>query len=97
MGSHIAVPNSPFGSRVREIKAEYTGRKFLCPLTTFALFDNLVTVSPIKLAPAFFHEKAIHTLFYRCTNHGYHILSCFLYKKIHAPQWSPNEERGVDN
>jgi hypothetical protein len=95
MRGHIADPDSPFGSRIREIQAKFTGWNFHDFLAAFTLLNNLVTAPSIKLTPAFFHKKALHTLFYRCTNHGYHILSCLL-KKNHAPQNLHDEERGVD-
>jgi hypothetical protein len=84
MCGHIADPDSPFRSRIREIQAVLTGWNVYNLLAAITLLNNLVTAPSIKLTPAFFHEKALHTLFYRCTNHGYHILSC-LFKKIHAP------------
>jgi hypothetical protein len=44
-------------------------------LATFTLLDNRVAVTSVKLTPLLAHKKALNTFFYRCTNHGYHILS----------------------
>ena len=75
MGSHIAVPDAPFGCRLREHKAVGTGRELFGFLAAAALFNDGMAASAIELATRLPHEETINTLFYACTNHGYHIPS----------------------
>jgi hypothetical protein len=96
VGRHIAGPDSPSYTRVRKTQAVFTGGKFLDFQTAFTLLYDLVAVSSIKLTSVFFHKKAIRTLFHRCTNHGYHILSMSFYIKESTPLGNPAQE-GVDS
>lgn len=75
VGSHIAVPDAPFGSRLREHQAVRTGREWLGFLTASAFFSDGMAATAVELAAGLPHEKTINTLFYTCTNHGYHIPS----------------------
>ena len=75
MGSHVAVPESPFDDGFRKAQTISTGGEFLNFLAAFTLFYDLVTASSIKLAPVLVHKETLDTLFYACANHGYHILS----------------------
>ena len=79
MGGHAADPTSPFNGGVREAYAEFTGGEFLDFLATVTLLNNLMTATSIELAPGFAHKKAIRTFLYRLTNHGYHILSIWIF------------------
>jgi len=75
MTGHVAVSDSPLYGRIREVQAKIAGREFLNFIATITLFYNGIAVTPIKLTSIFVHKKTIRTFFYRCTNHGYHILS----------------------
>jgi hypothetical protein len=75
VGSHIAVPDAPLGSGLREHQAVCTGRELLGFLTAGAFFSDRMAASAVKLAAALTHKKTINTLFDACTNHGYHIPS----------------------
>ena len=79
MGGHAADPTSPFNGGVREAYAEFTGGEFLDFLATVTLLNNLMTATSIKLAPGLAHKEAIRTFLYRLTNHGYHILSIWIF------------------
>jgi hypothetical protein len=61
VGGHAAGPDSPFDGRIGEAEAEIAGGKILDFLATFALLNNLVTVTSIKLTPCLVHKKALHT------------------------------------
>ena len=75
MGSHIAVPDAPFGSRLGEHQTVGTGRELRGFLAAGAFFGDRVAAAAVKLAAGLTHEKTINTFFYTCTNHGYHIPS----------------------
>jgi hypothetical protein len=75
MGSHVAVPDAPFGSRLREHQAVRTGRELLGFLTARAFFSDGMAATAIELAAGLPHEKTIYTFLNACTNHGYHIPS----------------------
>ena len=79
MGSHIAVPYTPFGLRIRKDGAILTGGEFLDFLAVSTLFDNCVASTTIELTAFLAHEEAIRPLFYACTNHFNHILSLKIY------------------
>jgi hypothetical protein len=81
MGSHIAVPDAPFGSRLREHQAVRTSRELLGFLTASAFFSDGMAATAVELAAGLPHEKTINTFLYTCTNHGYHIpsLRCIKY------------------
>ena len=75
MGSHIAVPDAPFGSGFREHQAVCPGGKLLGFLTAGAFFIDRMAGATVELAAGLTHKETINTLFDACTNHGYHILS----------------------
>jgi hypothetical protein len=64
MGSHVAVPDAPFGSRLREHQAVCTGRKLLGFLAARALFNDSMAATAVKLATGLPHEKTINTFLY---------------------------------
>jgi len=82
MAGHIADSRPPFYRRVRKALAILAGGVFLDFLTTFALLQNLVAATSIELTPCLLHKKALQPFLYRYTNHGYHILSLEIDKKI---------------
>ena len=94
MGGHAADPTSPFNGGVREAYAEFTGRVFLDFLATVTLLNNLVTVTSVKLAPGFAHKKAIRTFLNRLTNHGYHVLSVWIFWNWLYAQNTPKCQEG---
>lgn len=75
VGSHIAVPYTPFGFGLGKDGAILTGGKFFDLLAVSTLLNDCVTAAAIKLTAFLAHEKAIRPLFYACTNHFNHILS----------------------
>lgn len=75
MRGHVASPYTPLGYRIGKDEAVFAGGEILDFLATFTLLYNRMAVAAIKLAAFIAHEKAIHTLFYACTNHFNHILS----------------------
>jgi len=79
VGGHTADPTSPFNGGVREANAEFPGGEFLGFLATVTLLNDLMTATSIKLAPGLAHKKAIRTFLYRLTNHGYHVLSVWIF------------------
>lgn len=87
MGGHGTGPDSPFDGRVRKAQAVFSGGEFLYFLAVLALLNNGMAATSIKLTPLFVHKEAFETLFYTCTNHGYHILSLKYYelkKRLYA-------------
>jgi hypothetical protein len=64
MGSHIAVPDAPFGSRLREHQAVCTVWELLGFLAAAALFNDRMAASAVELAAGLPHEKTIDTLLY---------------------------------
>jgi len=75
VGSHIAVPDAPFGSGLREHKTVGTVSELLGFLAAGALFDDRVTAAAVELATGLTHKETINTFLNACTNHGYHIPS----------------------
>ena len=75
MGSHAAVSESPFDSRVRKSQAVIAGGSFNNLLTAFTFLSYGVAVAPIELTAILAHEGTFRPFLYACTNHGYHILS----------------------
>jgi len=75
VGSHIAVPDAPFGSGLREHQAICTGRELLGFLAANALLNDGMAAAAVELAAGLPHEKTINTFLNACTNHGYHIPS----------------------
>jgi hypothetical protein len=75
VGSHIAVPDAPFGGGLREHQAICTGRKLLGFLAASALLNDGMAAAAVELAAGLPHEETINTFFNACTNHGYHIPS----------------------
>ena len=75
VGSHIAVPDAPFGSRLREHQAICAGRELLGFLAASALLSDRVAAATVELAAGLPHEETINTFLNACTNHGYHIPS----------------------
>jgi len=75
MGSHIADPDFPFDTSVRETHTVFSGRDFNDSLAAITLINNRVTTTSIKLASSFAHKDAIKPIPYSCTNHDNHILS----------------------
>jgi len=75
VGSHIAVPDAPFGSRLREHQTICAGRELLGFLATSALLSDRMAAATVELAAGLPHKKTINTFFDACTNHGYHIPS----------------------
>ena len=75
MGSHVAASRTPFDGRLREHEAVCAGSELFGFLAAITFFNNGVATAPVELAAILAHEKAVNTLFYTCTNHGYHILS----------------------
>jgi hypothetical protein len=89
VGGHGAIPGSPFDGGLREDETVIAGREFLDFLAPDALFNDLVAGAPVELASVLVHEKTLDTLLYAIANHGYHILSKKIAKKmtdIHAGQ-----------
>ena len=75
VGGHIAVPDAPLGSGLREHQAVCTGRELLGFLTARAFFSDRMAATAIELAAGLTHKKTINTFFDACTNHGSHIPS----------------------
>jgi hypothetical protein len=75
VSGHAAGANPPLNCGVRKAQAVFAGWELFDFLATFTLLDNRVAVTSVKLTPLLAHKKALNTFFYRCTNHGYHILS----------------------
>jgi len=75
VSGHAAGADPPLDRGVREAYAVFAGWELFGFLATFTLLDNRVAVTSVKLTPLLAHKKAVNTFFYRCTNHGYHILS----------------------
>lgn len=75
MAGHVADSRPPLHRGVRKALAVFACGELLDFLTTYALLHYLVAATSLKLTPPLVHEKTLHPLFYRCTNHGYHILS----------------------
>jgi hypothetical protein len=80
VGGHVADTVFPFGSRLGETHAVFSGGNFDGPVTAITLLNNRVTPASIELASCFVHKDALKPLPYRCTNHGYHILSLEILK-----------------
>jgi len=87
VSGHVTTSYPPLGQRVREIEAILTGGKVFHLLAAFTLINNRVAGATIKLAAFLFHEKALITVFYACTNHFNHILSLrtLNYKGVFMP------------
>jgi hypothetical protein len=75
VGSHIAVPDAPFGSGLRKHQTICTGRELLGFLAASALLTDGMAAAAVELAAGLPHEETINTFFNACTNHGYHIPS----------------------
>ena len=75
MRGHAAGSQSPFDGGIREIDAVFLFGGLEHPLATFALLNDGMAITAIKLATALFHKTTFDTFFYCCTNHGYHVLS----------------------
>ena len=75
VGSHAAVSESPFDSRIRKNQAIIAGGSFHNLLAAFTLLSYGVAVAPIELTAFAAHEGTFCPFLYACTNHGYHILS----------------------
>lgn len=84
MSSHIADPVFPFKSRVGETHAVFPGGIINDSLAAFTLIDDGVAGASVELASSFGHEDAFLAFSYRCTNHGYHILSIRILKRSYA-------------
>jgi len=84
MSSHIADPVFPFKSRVGETHAVFPGGIINDSLAPFTLIDDGVAGASVELASSFGHEDAFLAFSYRCTNHGYHILSIRILKRSYA-------------
>lgn len=69
MSGKIAVARSPLGGRVGIRATELTRRQFHNPLTSFALFHDRITGSPIEPAAGFRHEGAFRSCLHSLTNH----------------------------
>ena len=89
MGSHIAEPDFPFNSRVRETHAVFSGRDFNDSLAAVTLINDRVTATPIKLTSSFVHKHALEPLPYTCTNHDNHILSLKNFGGLRVPNSPP--------
>jgi hypothetical protein len=81
VGSHIAVPDAPFGSGLREHQAVCTGSELLGFLAAITLLSDGMAAAAVELAAGLAHKKTINTFFDACTNHGYHIPS-LKFKKL---------------
>ena len=75
VGSHAADSRPPLDRRIGEAGAVLAGGKLLNALAAFTLLHDGMAVSAIELAAALAHEKTIHSLLDRCTNHCDHVLS----------------------
>jgi hypothetical protein len=75
VGRHVAGSEPPFDGGVGEDHAELAGIQIHQFLASVALLHCRVAVASVEPASSLGHESALNTFFYRCTNHGYHILS----------------------
>jgi tmRNA-binding protein len=88
VGGHAAGSDPPLDCRIGKAYAILAGWELFGFLATFTLLDNRVAVTSVKLTPLLAHKEAINALFYRCTNHGYHILSARLFTNQSShPNW----------
>jgi hypothetical protein len=88
VSGHATGADPPLDRGVRKAQAVFARGKLFGFLATFTLLDNRVAVTSVKLTPLLAHKKAINTFFYRCTNHGYHILSSrLLLNQRSHPNW----------
>ena len=93
MRSHIADPTFPFPRGVRETHTVFSGGDLNDSLAAITLSNNRMTAASVKLAPSFAHHDALTPLPYRCTNHGYHILSLkILENKNHSILFCKNTD-----
>jgi hypothetical protein len=75
MGGHTANANAPFGGRIRENKAIFSGRKTLRFFAAFALLNYGMACPPVELAAILIHEETLVSFLDVRTNHFNHILS----------------------
>lgn len=75
MGGHAAGPHPPFDGRIRKAQAVFAGWKLLDFLATLTLLNNRMAATTIELTSVLGHKEAFSPFLYRCTNHGYHVLS----------------------